>query len=382
MKHAFTLGGRQFELTEADVERALQHLAASDVRKYYVAVHGRQYPVKQAIAAATGLPSDRFITTDAVRILRNLGFNVGRIGQNSKPAKTESELLFEEYLRSHALGYFEFEPEIPETRARPDYRLLVHGEPIFFEVKEFRPDPALFTAGKGGGYDPYVRIREKIHAARKKFKDLEKVLCCLVLYNCGHPLVDLVSWEIMYGAMLGNLGFQFPVNTMTGVGDPNKMTPVFDGGGEMLHSRNGAPSEPQNTKISAVIALEHLDLGMRRLSIYIDKIKAESGGELSFQQIHEIAIDSQGTEHDPSLHQLRAIVYENPFALKRLSEELFRGEYDERYGPRDGKLPRLFAGRGILELEAEEAHSGGGTSPAFSPRQHQRQENHSTGGDR
>lgn len=37
---------------------------------------------------------------------------------------------------------------------------------------------------------------------------------------------------------------------------------------------------------------------------------------------------------------------------------MFRGEYDERYDPEDGKLLRVYAGRGILKLEAEEARSG------------------------
>ena len=349
------LAGQQFELDHGDVELALEHLAASDVRKYYIKVHGRLYPVKQAIAAATGLGSDRFITTDAARILRNLGFRVERFGQNYKPAKTESELLFEEYLRSHALGYFEFEPEISGTSARPDYRLLVRGEPILFEVKEFNPDSVLFISGKGGAYDPYGRIREKIEASRKKFKDLEGFSCCLVLYNSSHPLVDLNSSEIIYGAMLGNFGYQFPVDIATGIGDPDKMTPVFHGGGKMLRYKNGEAVAAQNKTISAIVALGHLGLGMRRFSSYVDRVKAESGGALSIEQVWKMTEAAVGTERDLSLRQLRVVVYENPFARLRLPDAIFQGEYDERYGPEDGKLTRRFAGDGILELETEEA---------------------------
>ncbi|MGB6874522.1 MAG: hypothetical protein WBD87_00675 [Candidatus Acidiferrales bacterium] len=356
--HRFTLGGEEFELGRDDVERALRHVAPSQVRKYYVTVHGRQYPVKQAIAAATGLAADRFISTDAVRVLRNLGLNVERPGGVTNPVRTGSELLFEEYLRSHALGYFDFEPEIAGTSRRPDYRLVVQGEPVLFDVKEFRPDPALFLNTTGGAYDPYGRIREKIEAARKKFKDLKGFSCCLVLYNCGHPLVDLASWHIVYGAMLGNFGFSFPVDINSGTGDPDKTTPVFHGGGKMLRYKDGEAVAAQNTTISAVIVVEHLALGMRRLSANIDRVKRDSDCKISIEQIWQITQDAVGTEHDPSLRQLRVIVYENPVAQKRLSREMFCGGYDERYGPEDGKLVRLYAGKGILELEAEETRSG------------------------
>lgn len=356
--HRFTLGGQEFELGRDDVERALRHVAPSTVRKYYVTVHGRQYPVKQAIAAATGLAADRFISTDAARVLRNLGFNVERPGSDASPARTESELLFEEYLRAHALGYFEFEPEIAGTSRRPDYRLIVQGEPILFEVKEFRPDPALFVNMTGGGYDPYGRIREKIEAARKKFKGLEGISCCLVLYNCSHPLVDLASWHIVYGAMLGNFGFSFPVDTNTGAGDPNEMTPGFHGGGKMLRYRDQQAIAPQNTTVSAIIVLQHVGLGQRRLSAYIDRVKRDLESKISVEQVWQIVQDASGTERDPSLRQLRVIVYENPVAQKPLSREMFCGEYDERYGAEDGKLLRVYAGKGILELEAEEVRSG------------------------
>ena len=356
-KHRFVLGGKDFELSREDVELALEHVAPSDVRKYFVSVHGRRYPVKQALAIATGVPSDRFISTDATRVLQNIGFDVERVGQQPKPARTESELLFEEYLTGNALGFFEFEPKIEGTSRTPDYRLNLDGKPVLIEVKEFRPDPALFVNMRGGFYDPYRLIREKIEAARKKFKDLESFPCCLVLYNCGHPHVELSSWEIVYAAMLGNLGFQFPVNTETGAGDPDRSERVFHGGGKMFRYKNGEPIAEQNTTISAIVALGHLGLGMRRLSAHIDRVKAAGGG-IGVQEISKLVEESRNTERDASLRQLRAVVHENPFARIRLPGELFCGAYDERYGAHDGKLQRIYAGKGILELEAEEARCG------------------------
>lgn len=353
----FTLAGEPFKVSRSDVEAALKHLVPEEARKYFISVHGRRYPVKQALAATIRRPTDKFISTDATRILRNLGFTVERLDSRSvsgSPAKTESEILFEEYMSSNALGFYEFEPEIDGTSRKPDYKLRVGGATVLFEVKEFRPNPTLIRNISGGAYDPYHLIREKIRAARKKFRDLEEFPCCLVLYNCGHPYVELSSWEIVYAAMLGNLGFQFPVDTVTGIGDPDKAERVLHGGGEMFEYKNGEPVAERNTTISAILALGHFPLGMRRLSAHIDRIKAAGGG-IGVMEVWKIVEDSRGTERDASLRQLRVVVHENPFARLPLTRGIFCGEFDERYGEQDGKLVRLYTGRGIQKLEDEEA---------------------------
>jgi len=365
-KIRFVLGGEEFNLSKGEVEQALKHIGSDEVRKYYVEVHGRRYPVKQALAVAINRPTSRFISTDATRVLRHLGFQVERLGSRPEQARTESELMFEEYLTSQGLGFFEFEPSIAGASARPDYRLKLNSGPVLFEVKEFRPDPALFQNLRGGAYDPYGAIREKIQAGRKKFKELKELPCCLVLYNFGHPHVDL-SWEIVYGAMLGNLGYQFPVDTETGIGNPDRMTRAFHGGGLMFRYEGGDAIAAQNTTISAVIAVGHLQLGMRRLSAHIDRIKAASGGEIGFEEVWRTTQESQGTERDASLRQLRVRVYENPFPRIPLTREIFGGPFDERYGKTDdGKITRLFAGQEILNLEKEEADARSALSEALS----------------
>ena len=50
----------------------------------------------------------------------------------------------------------------------------------FFEVKEFRADSDDFRSGSGV-FDPYPPLREKINAARNKFRELKHCCCCLVL---------------------------------------------------------------------------------------------------------------------------------------------------------------------------------------------------------
>lgn len=81
-------------------------------------------------------------------------------------------------------------------------------------------------------------------AARKKFKDLERFCCCLVLYNNDKPLVEL-GWRFVYGAMLGNLGFSMPVNTETGIADESQTVRKFIGGGKMYRYLEGGKLLPK-----------------------------------------------------------------------------------------------------------------------------------------
>ena len=117
--------------------------------------------------------------------------------------KNKSELLLEGYLRNHGYADVDFEPEIQGTSRRPDYRLRSTGVEILLEVKEFRAETHDFRTGFDV-FDPYPPLREKINAARNKFKDLKQHCCCLVLYNVDKPLI-LLDWKHIYGAMLGNL---------------------------------------------------------------------------------------------------------------------------------------------------------------------------------
>ncbi len=297
-------------------------------------------------------PTARFISTDAIRILQNLGFQTGSVDESVEKAKNDSELLFEEYLTAVGLGYFQYEPSIDATTRRPDYLLKYKGESILFEVKEFRPEPRDFGEG-GSAYDPYGPIREKINAAWQKFKDLENYVCSLVLFNAGKPLVHLFDWRIVYGAMLGNFGFQVPLDRERGMLRIEEARPAFLEGGKMRPRRGGATAW-QNTTISALIALGYLPLGQRRLALAAKRIENERGGKLTFDEFWEFIEAAQGTERDPSLRQLRVVVYENPGARRPLSQELFRGNFDERYGEKDGMIFRLFAGEEIRKLEDEE----------------------------
>ncbi len=54
--------------------------------KYYVNVEGRRFPPKQLFSLATGIPKGDFISLEANRRLRKLGFTIEEFGHSSRPA--------------------------------------------------------------------------------------------------------------------------------------------------------------------------------------------------------------------------------------------------------------------------------------------------------
>ena len=76
MAPMFTIGGNQVVLTKQDVEKALVGVEPERIKKYKVEIGGVFYPIKQVICVVTKIPPAAFISTDAYRVLRNLGFQV------------------------------------------------------------------------------------------------------------------------------------------------------------------------------------------------------------------------------------------------------------------------------------------------------------------
>jgi hypothetical protein len=265
--------------------------------------------------------------------------------------KNESELVFEEYLRNHDLSDFVYEAPIPGTQSKPDYRVSFGGTHVYFDVKEFEPDPSDFNPGFGA-IDPYGPIRWKIHDVWKQFQGCEGHPCGLVLFNSKKPLVYLWS-EIVSAAMFGDLGMQIPFNPNQVLLDAEARE-MFTKGGMMISYEEGRATGARNLNTSAVIALERLEVGDRRFKVEIRRIKKE-GKNLSRTECFEIFEKAQGTEKDYALQELRVVVCENPGARTPLPKEMFHGPYDERYGPANGYITRLFVGEGIRELEDLEA---------------------------
>ena len=75
----FRIRGRQFRITREDVLDATrsERPHSGDARnRYFVALRGQPYPIKQVVRLVTGLPLAGFTAQDAHRILARLGFDI------------------------------------------------------------------------------------------------------------------------------------------------------------------------------------------------------------------------------------------------------------------------------------------------------------------
>lgn len=265
--------------------------------------------------------------------------------------QNESELLFEEYIAEYNLGLPDHHPPFPGTTKLVDYRLPHKGQMLWFEVKEFDEDPRLFSGpsgvAHGGAYDPHIAIRKKIGKAADKFRDYDGESCSLVLFNERANLVDICTPRIVLGAMLGAVGFRVPINFETGV-EVGPATNVFTSGGKLIHPHI---NKPQNTTISAVIALERFAVGQREFRIRTEKMEIDEQRCLSWQEHFKLMEDDR-TSYGKRV--LRATVYENPHAAKPLPRDIFTGPFDERWGPLGDSIAPIYTGAKLVELRRME----------------------------
>jgi hypothetical protein len=260
-----------------------------------------------------------------------------------------SELLFEDYVGKYQLGVLGREPTIPGKTRRIDYRVSFKGQVLWFEVKEFAEDASLVNNGAEPFFDPYVGIRRKIDKAAEKFREYQGECCSLILYNRNLNLVHICTPLVVLGAMLGNVSWRIPMDFRKGVetGPPSQ---VFAAGGKLIHPHTRTP---QNTRISAVIALEAFAIAQREFRIELAKKQQEEDRRLSGEEFHEFYQSHSDVSQRTAL---RVLVYENPYARKRLPDDLFTGPFDERWGPMANQpdIERLYVGAELAKLEAAE----------------------------
>jgi hypothetical protein len=84
-----TIAHRDFALGPEDVEHRVRDLLPEPLGDHYVVIAGKRFPPKQVISLVTGLDRADFNTHQARRILRRLGFVVGRRSREQLPETTE-----------------------------------------------------------------------------------------------------------------------------------------------------------------------------------------------------------------------------------------------------------------------------------------------------
>ena len=81
----FQISGKRYEVGREDILEATRDCTptSTDARhKYFVELHNRQYPIKQVVQLATGLPSPEFTSQYAHGILTALGFHVSELSSS------------------------------------------------------------------------------------------------------------------------------------------------------------------------------------------------------------------------------------------------------------------------------------------------------------
>jgi hypothetical protein len=73
--HLFVLGGARYEVTPAQFEERLKKIDPEAIHKYWVEIDGKRFPVKQAVGVGLGAERATFSTSQAISILRKLGYS-------------------------------------------------------------------------------------------------------------------------------------------------------------------------------------------------------------------------------------------------------------------------------------------------------------------
>ncbi|WP_028473748.1 DUF6308 family protein [Nocardioides alkalitolerans] len=95
----FTLAKQEFDLTAQDVVDAVRGRVPETIRDHWVDVDGVRWPVKQALALATGLEPTAFHSQTSRRVLADLGMTVG--AESAETAATQA--VYGDGVRTFAL---------------------------------------------------------------------------------------------------------------------------------------------------------------------------------------------------------------------------------------------------------------------------------------
>jgi hypothetical protein len=338
------LNGVNYEIDSEKITRLAARLEPKPLDKYWVKIQGRRFSPKQVVSELLKVPLVDFTTMDATRILGAVGLEVRSAGDKPELARIPSDALLQEYLRSHGLTDVEVQPVIENSSIQPNYRLRADEAEVLLDVEDFATKLDE-NRGRGGAPNPYGPIREKLLAARRRFRDLEGHCCCVVFENRNVPRIDL-TWQIVVGAMLSDLGLPaLPVKA--GPADSSN-TPVGaqrDGTVKHLAAENGI--------ISAVIVVERYAIGEKRFRLFVHDREQQLGRDLGVGEYLQAVEQSAGTERDLSLNRVRVRVHENPHANVPLGDRLFRGPFDERYGIVQGpnQWGQIYIGSAVSEFE-------------------------------
>ncbi len=68
------LRGKEYHLEKEDILNVLKGVHPQPTHDFTISIHGKDYPIKQAISVVTGLSTEKFTGSEAHDFLRRLGF--------------------------------------------------------------------------------------------------------------------------------------------------------------------------------------------------------------------------------------------------------------------------------------------------------------------
>jgi hypothetical protein len=258
--------------------------------------------------------------------------------------KNKSERFFEKYLNTNGFkGKWAYEPSIVGKTKKPDYQLDYDGTICFFEVKELTKkdnEPTEQTAW----IDPYTSLRTEINDTRKQFKEFKEYSCSLVIFNINDRQARLRPIDV-FGAMLGNLGFEILLDTSKGETVKGTKKNAFLNGGKMVNNKS---KQPQNTTINAIIVLRK---SLNNIELERAMKEEEKKHVKTFNIVEALEKRIKLHGHFKIRQVISTVIVENPFARIPLPNNIFNGPFDERWRYKNNRCQRIFAGDTLKELE-------------------------------
>ena len=78
------LHGKEYHLEKEDILNVLKGVHPQPTHDFTISIHGKDYPIKQAISVVTGLSSEKFSVSEAHEFLRRLGFVIENYEQRHR----------------------------------------------------------------------------------------------------------------------------------------------------------------------------------------------------------------------------------------------------------------------------------------------------------
>lgn len=72
----FVIRGEVYEINTSDVVKSMRNGDPEPIRRHFVKIDNREFPVKQVITQTIDIPKISFTSMDAYNILRKLGFKI------------------------------------------------------------------------------------------------------------------------------------------------------------------------------------------------------------------------------------------------------------------------------------------------------------------